>query len=82
MFSFSIIVILFPSKALAFHFISSHPIFSCVSVTGFWKRWRQAKMIIPQGSCLIEDPITLEKWSLFCNGWLNPEPGATTLTML
>lgn len=21
----------------------------------------------------MEDPITHEKWALFCNGWLNPE---------
>lgn len=21
----------------------------------------------------MEDPITHEKWPLFCNGWLNPE---------
>lgn len=30
-------------------------------------------MIAPAGSYLMEDPITHEKWALFCNGWLNPE---------
>lgn len=29
--------------------------------------------IAPAGSYLMEDPITHEKWALFCNGWLNPE---------
>lgn len=38
-------------------------------------------MTVPRGSYLMEDPITHEKWALFCNGWLNPEPGATTVKM-
>lgn len=36
-------------------------------------------MIVPPGSCLMEDPITHEKCAMFCNGWLNPEPGATAV---
>lgn len=30
----------------------------------------------PPGSCLMENPITHEEWPWFCNGWINPEPGA------
>lgn len=35
-------------------------------------------MIVPPGSCLMEDPITDEKWGLCFNGWINPGPGAAT----